>query len=174
MKIRDILLTLLKSGQDFNYHGMRVDVSGEPGPMHGRDCSFCAAWADALYLLTESIALRDVFDFGNEVAIGDVTGIVENVDIVYTVRLTGADGERRYVKVASEYVSAPPGTPPAASPLLRYFSDHAGDIWRAANAAGDMLILDEANGVAVSSKGQAEFTRDWVEQTYGPLVPVKR
>ena len=166
MKIKDILLILAKSGQDFSDHGMRVDVSGELGPIHGRDCSFCAAWADALYLLTESIALRDTFEPGDEVAIGDVTGLVESVDVVYTVRITDTNGNRRYGRFASEYVSAP------RTDDAKFFSDRGGDVWRL--IAEKTLALCDTDGKILEGKFECIRAQRIVEEQWGPLVPVKR
>lgn len=163
MKIKDILRTLMADdASDHAGVGDQMDVW-----QHGNNCVFCRA-ARMAQVLIDSVALRDMFEPGNEVAIGDVTGIVESVDIVYTVRLTGADGKRRYIKINDEYVSAPP----TASPADEYFSDRDGDIWKVSKPG--MLVLYEHAGTPTPAKSHKDCNQGDVEKIYGPLVPVKR
>ena len=148
MKIKDIIRTLIESGEDFSDHGMTVGANDEIGPRHSTEnCDFCAAWRAAEVFLT--LPMLDLFDKGDEVVVVDRhPGIVEDVILKYRVRL----GERMTGEFAPEFVKAP-----GAPNLRERYVDAQGDMWERDIPSDRMLCV--ADGSEVSKPSATERGR---------------
>lgn len=148
------LLSAVQGGRVLNHFNTQSDTWS-----HANDCAFCVAARQ----LERLMHATPMFDPGNKVTIGDVTGIVENVDVIYDVRITDINGNRRYGRFASEFVGPPP------VPVDEFFSDRDGDAWQ--QSAG-LLTLIEHRGM--EPKVRVRYAKSYVEEQWGPLAPVKR
>lgn len=175
INFRDMLLTLVKSGEDFSDHGMRVDVNGELGPLHDmRKCGFCDAWRAALFHLSHPPKAQFMSD--DEVLIcGRTPGVVVETRTQVKIRLS-KNGVSAAGWFDDEFVSL------AAGPERTHWSDRQGDIWERDEATMKAFVVEYADGKPVDSLEHLKatdpsswyYTFEQAQKAYGRMTQVKR
>lgn len=173
MKIKDIIRTLIESGEDFSDHSMQIDVNGEVGPRHGAvvgeaPCAFCEAWRTAQWVIGPDCPNFIDFEPGDLVLIcGRAPGVVERVRMQVDVRM-GRDGDspRPIGTFAPEFVSHAPEEPEV------FYRDRDNAIWKL--TAPGTLSLCGNDYAPFEGKYCGVFTQSHVETCWGPLVKVDK
>ncbi len=183
MRIRDILETIARSGEDFSDHSSgKYDGNT---PIHPTRCGFCDAWRAALDLLADlSFGQASNFEPGDRVLIckrapGTVVATRTQID----VRMTGdgpADGPGPVGTFVAEFVSPMTAAQKAAPPEFTHWRDQDGAFWKRHDASGRARLIADSNrqpphGDLVARVSPPQEWPWWfadVEKSWGPLVRI--